>query len=252
MAMNGAYFNDLDGAGQQSALANIPGSATTDYILSSLNVASGTSADINYGWDPKRVLARDGKITAEAAKILFSIVQAGITEGKCQRVWLAIGQRGTAPFKNIQTILDTGGTLKAMLLANFFDIVRVFKVGGGVEVGLDMDYDEDPRFIAPRVGNVTSALYDALKCPVTIRPNQRLENGQSAWIAALRQVYVNLNRRQAVVGCNLQTYGGGNGNVPAQWVDAIKNTRDTGITDRCLRLAGRLLRRHRPAGHACG
>lgn len=231
MAMNGAYFNDLDGAGQQSALAHIPGSATTDYILVSLNVASATKADIGYGWSPDRVLARDGKVTPEVGKILTPIVQAGATKGKCQRVWLAIGQAGTVPFKNIQAILQTGGTLKSTLLANFGAIVQAVKDAGVKDVGLDMDYDEDPRFIAPYVGNVTSALCDALKCPATIRPNQRLDNGQSAWIQALRLVYVNLNRRQAVVGCNLQTYGGGNGNVPAQWVDAIKNTRDTGVTD---------------------
>lgn len=231
MSMNGAYFNDLDAAGQQSALANIPGSATTDYILVSLNVASSTKADINYGWSPDRVLARDGKVTAETGTILTPIVQAGVTKGKCQRVWLAIGGAAGSPFKNIQTILDTGGTLKATLMANFGAIVQAVKDAGVKEVGLDMDYDEDPRMVAPRVGNVTSALYDALKCPVTIRPNQRLDNGQSAWIQALRQVYVNLRNFQAVVGCNLQTYGGGNGNVPAQWVDAIKNTRGTGIAD---------------------
>ena len=230
MAMNGAYFNDLDAAGQQSALAHIPGSTTTDYILSNLNVASDTKADIGYGWSPDRVLARDGKVTPEVGKILTPIVQAGVTKGMCQRVWLAIGQAGT--FKNIQTILNTGGTLKATLLANFGAIVQAIKDAGAKEVGLDMDYDEDPRMVAPRVGNVTSALYDALKCPVTIRPNQTLDfGGQSAWIQALRQVYVNLRNFQAVVGCNLQTYRGGKGNVPAQWVDAIKNTRGTGVTD---------------------
>ena len=232
MAMNGAYFNELDGVGQQSALAAIPGSATTDYILSSLNVASATKADIGYGWSPDLVLARDGKVTPEVGKILTPIVQAGVTQGKCQRVWLAIGQARTVPFKNIQAILQTGGTLKSMLLANFGAIVQAVKAAGAKEVGLDMDYDEDPRFIAPYVGNVTSALYEALKCPVTIRPNQTLDpGGQSAWIQALRQVYVNLRNFQAVVGCNLQTYRGGRGNVPAQWVDAIKNTRGTGITD---------------------
>lgn len=232
MAMNGAYFNDLDGAGQQSALANIPGSATTDYILSSLNVAAATSADINYGWNPDLVLARNGQLSAEAVRILIPIVQAGVTKGQCQRVWLAIGQARTAPFKNIQAILQSGGILKSMLLANFHAIVHAVKSAGVQEVGLDMDYDEDPRMVAPYVGNVTSALYEALKCPVTIRPNQTLDpGGQSAWIQALRQVYVNLRNFQAVVGCNLQTYRGGRGNVPAQWVDAIKNTRGTGITD---------------------
>jgi hypothetical protein len=232
-AMNGAYFNDLDAAGQQSALANIPGSATTDYILFNLNVASETRADINYGWSPDRVLARDGKVTAETGKILTPIVQAGVTKGKCQRVWLAIGGAGTAPFKNIQTILNTGGTLKSTLLANFRAIVQAVKGAGVKDVGFDMDYDEGPRFIAPYTANVTCALYDEFKCPVTFRPNERLADGQSAWIAALAQVYANLGMKtQCVVGFNLQTYAGGNGNVPAQWADAIKNSRyRTGIAD---------------------
>src|ERR1051326_4686202 len=102
MAMNGAYFNDLDAAGQQSALAAIPGSATTDYILCNLNVPSGTKADVGYGWNPDRVLARDGKVTPEVGKILTPIVQAGVTKGKCQRVWLAIGGAATAPLRNMR------------------------------------------------------------------------------------------------------------------------------------------------------
>ncbi|HLZ96623.1 MAG TPA: hypothetical protein VKP66_01685, partial [Steroidobacteraceae bacterium] len=231
MAMNGAYFNDLDAAGQQSALANIPGSATTDYILSNLNVPSGTKADIGYGWNPDRVLARDGKVTPEIGKILIPIVQAGVTTGKCQRVWLAIGGAATAPFKNIQTILDTGGPLKSTLLANFRAIVQAVKDAGAKDIGFDMDYGEDPRLLPLRVSNVTSALYDELKCPVTFCANQRLEFGQSAWIVTLRQVYANLGRTQCVVGCNLQTYAGGTGNVPAEWVDAIKKTGGTGVTD---------------------
>lgn len=231
MAMNGAYFNDLDAAGQQSALAHIPGSATTDYILSNLNVASDTKADIGYGWSPDRVLARDGTVTAETGKILTPIVQAGATKGKCQRVWLAIGQAGT--FKNIQKILNTGGTLKSTLLANFRAIVQAVKAAGGKEVGFDMDYDESPQFLAPYTANVTSALYNELKCPATFRPNERLSDGQTAWVPALAQVYANLGMKtQAVVGFNLQTYAGGKGNVPAQWVEAIKNSRyRTGVTD---------------------
>src|ERR1051326_9402505 len=97
MAMNGAYFNDLDAAGQQSALAAIPGSATTDYILCNLNVPSGTKADVGYGWNPDRVLARDGKVTPEAGKILTPIVQAGVTKGKSQRDCPALRGGGKGP-----------------------------------------------------------------------------------------------------------------------------------------------------------
>jgi len=245
MAMNGAYFNGLDANGQQSALANIPGSATTDYILFSLNVASGTSADINYGWNFGCVLAHDGKATSEVDKILTPIVKAGVTKGKCQRIWLAIGaavwedtkkhQQQTSVFANIQTILDHGGALQSTLLANFRAIVQAVKNAGVKEVGFDMDYEESPQYIASRVANVTLALYDELKCPVTFCPYQGLVPGQqSPWITALQQVYSAETKQkekkvQPVVGFNLQTYAGGSGNDPTKWVDAIKAVQNTGV-----------------------
>ena len=242
MQMNGAYFNGLDADGQQSALANIPGSATTDYILFSLNVASGTSADINYGWALDCVLARGGQVTPETGKILTPIVRAGVDKGKCQRVWLAIGaavnpknRDATSPFANIQTILDTGGKLKSTLLDNFGAMVQALKDAGVKEVGFDMDYEEGIDPTSP-VANVTIALYEQLKCPVTFCPYQSY--WQSSWIAALGQVYAAVNKGkekekkiQPVVGFNLQTYAGGDDNDPTQWVDAIKGAKGTGVAD---------------------
>jgi hypothetical protein len=236
--MNGAYFESLNEENTDS-FYNIPGSVTTDYILFSLNVASDTSADISYGWAPGCVLASDGKVTAETGKVLLPVVQAGLTKGKCQRVWLTIGPgvaiqnpKMTSTFTNMQAILEKGGNLKSMLLANFGAIVQAVKGAGVKEVGFDMNYEnEGVRFFAPRVANVTSRLHEQLNCPVTFRPYQELDRGDSPWIAALRQVYSNLNRKQCVVGFNLLTYGPGVGNVPAQWVDAIKKFKDTGVPD---------------------
>ena len=59
--MNSTYFNGLDQSGLGIALANIPGSVTTDYILFSLEVPSGTSADIDFGLGPI-VLATGGHV----------------------------------------------------------------------------------------------------------------------------------------------------------------------------------------------
>src|SRR5580692_5910489 len=137
MAMNGAYFNGLDQSGLNIALANIPGSVTTDYILFSLEVPSGTSADINFGLGPI-VLATGGHITPSTEKLLCSVVRAGVARGKCQRVWLSIGSGGSSAFTNIQTILNTGGTLRSTLLANFGAIRQA--ITGVKTVGFDMDY----------------------------------------------------------------------------------------------------------------
>jgi len=116
--MNGAYFNGLDQGGLDIALANIPGSVTTDYILFSLEVPSGTSANINFGLSTI-VLAAGGHVTPSTDELLCRVVRAGVDKGKCRRVWLSIGSGGSSAFANIQTIFNTGGTLKTTLLANF-------------------------------------------------------------------------------------------------------------------------------------
>lgn len=237
MAMNGAYFNSLDqSSGMQTALANIPGSVTTDYILFSLNVASGTSADINYGWNLPCVLASNGKVTPQTSNLLTPIVSAGLKQGQCQRIWLTIGAavdpnnpQATSTFANIQTILNTGGTLKDTLLANFGAIGKALGgIKGFQSVGFDMDYEENSDDLASCVANVTIALYQEFKCTVTFCPFQgRL---QSSWIAALQQVYSTLGT-QPVVGYNLQTYAGGSTNNPTQWAKTIANAPKTGVSN---------------------
>ena len=239
MPMNGAYFNGLDANGQNTALMNIPGSVTSDYILFSLNVASGSSADINYGWNLGCVLASNGQATPEVGNILTPIVRAGVGKGACQRAWLTIGAavdyknpQATSTFTNIQTILNTGGQLQATLLANFAALAQAIGAIAGVKsVGFDMDYEESYTALASVVANVSLAVYNKLQCPITFCPFQELENGQqSPWITALQQVYATL-KRQPVVGFNLQTYAGGSNNNPTQWTAAIKNAKNTGVAD---------------------
>jgi hypothetical protein len=228
MTMNGAYFNGLDQNGLAVALANIPGSVTTDYILFSLEVPSGTSADINFGLSPI-VLAAGGHVTPATDKLLCSVVRAGVAKGKCQRVWLSIGSGGSSAFTNIQTILNTGGTLKTTLLQNFGAICQALKNITGVKaVGFDMDYEEGGNELATVVANVTIALYKEFQCQVTFCPYQ--QRWQDKWIAALQQVYSTL-KIQPVVGYNLQTYSGGNGNDPTQWTTTIANAPNTGVSD---------------------
>jgi hypothetical protein len=228
MAMNGAYFNGLDQGGLDIALANIPGSVTTDYILFSLEVPSGTSANINFGLSTI-VLATGGHATPSTDELLCRVVRAGVDKGKCRRVWLSIGSGGSSAFANIQTIFNTGGTLKTTLLANFGAIRQALLNITGVEaVGFDMDYEESGNDLTSRVANVTIALYNAFQCQVTFCPYQQwLQNN---WIAALQQVYSTLGT-QPVVGYNLQTYSGGNRNVPTEWTTAIANAQNTGVSD---------------------
>jgi hypothetical protein len=227
VTMNGAYFNGLDQGGLAIALANIPGSVTTDYILFSLEVPSGTSADINFGLS-KIVLATGGQVTPSTDKLLCSVARAGVDKGKCQRVWLSIGSGGSSAFTNIQTILNTGGTLRSTLLKNFGAICQALKDITGVKaVGFDMDYEEGGD-LASVVANVTIALYNAFQCQVTFCPFQQWL--QSNWIGALQQVYSTLGT-QPVVGYNLQTYSGGNRNDPTDWTATLANAKNTGVSD---------------------
>ncbi|MGB8840187.1 MAG: hypothetical protein WCC64_03870 [Aliidongia sp.] len=231
--MNGAYFNGLDQSGLQTALAQIPGSVTTDYILFSLNVPSGTSADIQFGLSGP-FLAQGGQAIAATENLLASVVKAGVGKGKCRRVWLSVGSANSPTFKNIQAILTAGGALRSTLLANFGAIVRMLRQIAGVEaVGLDMDYEESVGDLAAIVADVTVALYEALRCPVAFCPFQALSElhpSSSPWIEALQLVYAKLGI-QPVVGFNLQIYAGGTGNDPARWTEAVASAARTGIND---------------------
>jgi hypothetical protein len=239
--MNGAYINHLDSdAGMKTVLDNIPGSTTTDYLLLSLNVAgvdanNKPSADINYGWNLPCTLARDGKITDWTRDHLCKVVSAGVTQGKCKRVWLVIGGASDGPqtdaFTNIQTILDAGGTLASTLATNFKAIYFAINNITGVEaVGFDMDYEENLDSLTAAVTNVSIFLFNNTACSITFCPFQGEQDdqgnypGEQAWINALKKVYSWTNGK--VVGYNLQTYSGGGSNNPKQWADYLA---DAGI-----------------------
>jgi|GEM_PF-3416295 len=238
--MNGAYINHLDSdAGMKTVLDNIPGSVTTDYLLLSLNVAgvdanNNPSADINYGWNLPCILARDGKITDWTRTHLCKVVSAGVTQGNCKRVWLVIGGASDGPttdaFTNIQTIINTGGTLEATLAANFKAIYLAINNITGVEsVGFDMDYEEDLDSLTTAVTSVSIFVYNHTGCSITFCPFQGGEYprgsgkfpGEQKWLDALKKVNSFTNGK--VVGYNLQTYSGGGSNNPKQWADYIKN-----------------------------
>lgn len=226
MTMNGAYLNSLDQSGLQTALAQIPGSVTTDYILFSLNVASGTDADINFGLSGP-VLATGGQATEAAGTLLSAVVKAGVGSGTCQRVWLSLGGWGSDAFTNIQAILNTGGDLENTLMANFAAIVsQVAGIQGVESVGFDMDYEQQSGDLASLVAAVTVALHKRFGCPVTFCPYQEMP----LWIGALQEVYATLGT-QPVVGFNLQTYAGGSGNNPQTWTSAVADAKDTGVSN---------------------
>jgi hypothetical protein len=237
-AMNGAYFNGLDRpGGLDITLAKISGSPTTDYMLISLNVASSTSADINYGWNFPCILARNGQVTQWTRDHLVQVVHAGVTKGNCKRVWLVIGGATdntgkTNAFTNMQTILNNGGKLKDDLLANFGAIVQAVQDAGVKYVGFDMDYEESGD-LASAVTDVTVALFNQFGCMITFCPSFVSE--QSNWITALQNVYSEIHAGssnvQPVVGFNLQCYAGGGGNNPPDWATAVGKAPNTGVTD---------------------
>jgi len=227
ISMNGAYFNGLDQSTTlASTLAQIPGSVTTDYILFSLNVPSGTNADITFGLSGP-TLATGGKITVATTSLLVSVVGAGVAKGKCQRVWLSLGGWGSSAFTNIQQIVQTGGALQATLMSNFQAIIQALSaVMGGQTVGFDMDFEEQDSPIDTLVADVSVALYEQFKCPITFCPYQDC----GAWIHALQLIYARL-KTQPVVGINLQCYAGGQDNTPSQWVSALQSATETGVTN---------------------
>ncbi|HEX2570740.1 MAG TPA: hypothetical protein VH877_14380 [Polyangia bacterium] len=234
ITMNGAYFNNLDQkSGLKTALAQIQGSVTTDYILFSLNVASGTSPDINFGLTGP-VLATNGQVAPATGDLLSSVVSAGVAKGHCQWVWLSIGGWGSNAFTNIQNILTAGGAPRSTLIANFGAIVQALgSIKGVGSIGFDMDYEEQGSDLASLVASVTIALNDAFKCPITFCPYQQLpvpDPTRSPWIQALQQVY-SQQGTQPVVGFNLQTYAGGALNDPRAWTAAIANASNTGVSD---------------------
>lgn len=224
--MNGAYFSGMDIGRLDVIKANIPGSVTTDYILFSLNVAKATNPDINFGLLGP-VLATGGRITADAANLLVDIVKRGVSQGRCQRVWLSIGGAGLDAFNNIAAILAAGGTPATTLMANFSALVSAVRVAGVQSVGFDMDFEEGGD-LATLVSKVTMALYNQFKpnCPVTFCPF----DDEPSWLKALQLVYGTL-KTQPVVAYNLQTYASGGGNKPRDWTATIAKAPNTGITD---------------------
>jgi hypothetical protein len=240
IVMNGAYFNGLDQTedfnGLQTALNNIPGSTTTDYMLCSLNVAGvdangRPSADINYGWNLPCILASGGKVTQWTVDHLVKVVTTGVNQGKCQRVWLTIGgaydSEKTSAFTNIDAIINNGGALCTELMSNFGAIINA--LGGYNKVGFDMDYEEGGD-IASVVANVTNTLVNNFGSYFTFCPYQGWDAGQQAWIQALQKVYSFVGS-QRVVGYNLQTYQGGGGNDPGQWAATLKQATGTGVSN---------------------
>ncbi|MCW2245423.1 hypothetical protein M2352_001014 [Azospirillum fermentarium] len=230
MTMNGAYFNNLDQKGLKTALAQIPGSKTTDYILFSLNVASGTSADINFGLTGP-VLASDSAATQATTDLLVKVVAEGVSSGACKRVWLSLGGWGSDAFSNIEAILTADGSqngdLATVLMANFSAIFNQITAIDGVEsVGFDLDYEQQSGNLTALVTMTAVTLYTQFQCPLTFCPYQ----ADGPWIAALQAVYAALGV-QPVAGINLQTYAGGRYNDPSAWTTDLTNAADTGVAD---------------------
>lgn len=230
ITMNGAYINGLDQPTTlENTLALIPGSTTTDYIIFSLTVPSDSSADIQYGIAGP-ILATGGGALPSVSELIGAVVEAGVSKGTCQRVWLSIGGADTSTFTNMNAIL-TGSdeTLKQTLLSNFVALRHVVSdIQGVSSVGFDLDYEEGVGALTSVVATVTTELYKATNAEFTFCPFQYGCEGK--WIDALGEVYTNL-QTQPVVGMNLQVYAGGTPNNPSAWTSALgEKLAGTGLT----------------------
>lgn len=226
IVMNGAYINGLDNlATNLNTTEQAVGTATTDYILFSLTVHDNTG-DIYYGLDNNRV-ATNGAVTPIATAIFVPVVTAGVTKGRCTKIWLSIGGSGGSTFKNINQILNNGGTAATNLINNLAALANFLKALSSkiTSVGFDMDNEEEEDAPIPEVvPALVVALYNhgitqspEVKYPFTFCA---FENN-TAWFDALANVYSGLNGVQPVVGITLQTYAGGEGNDPTTWTSDL-------------------------------
>lgn len=221
--MNGAYINGLDDATTNlNTTAQAVGTTTTDYILFSLTVHDTTTGDIYYGLGDN-IVATKGAVTPAAAIILAPVVTAGVTKGRCTKVWLSIGGAGSPTFTNISAILQNGGTAATYLINNLAALAASLKALSSkiTSVGFDID-NEEP--LIPGVAALVVALYDhGIKQPLAVEYPFTFcaYDSETDWFDALASVYSGLNGVQPVVGITLQTYAGGGGNDPTAWTSDL-------------------------------
>jgi hypothetical protein len=227
-SMNGAYINGLDDeATNAKTTAQVPGTATTDYILFSVTVHDTTTGDIYYGLG-NDVVATQGSVTQAAAAVLGPVVTAGVTRGSCTTIWLSLGGAGSDTIENntftyINTILTNGGTAATYLLDNLAALATWLKEFSSkiTSVGFDLDNEDAP---IPDVVPLIVALYNhgigqspRANYPFTFCAYF----GATEWFEALSGVYSGLNGVQPVVGVTLQTYAGGSSNNPTTWTNEL-------------------------------
>lgn len=221
--MNGAYINGLDDV-QTNAKTTVQavGTATTDYILFSLTVHDTTTGDIYYGLG-NNIVATNGAVTLAAAEILAPVVTAGVRTGHCTKVWLSLGGFNSSTFTNISTILENGGSAATYLISNLAVLASSLKALSDkiTSVGFDLDNEDAP--ISDVVALVV-ALYNhgiqqspEVEYPFTFCAFA----SDTEWFDALASVYSGLDGVQPVVGINLQTYAGGEGQNPVEWTSDL-------------------------------
>ena len=146
--------------------------------------------------------------------------------GSVKYVFFTLGGSGSGDYNNVETLLSTPAG-KAALIQSFGALTTALPIDG-------IDLDDEVTYNPP----TTAELSQILAGPnnfggllVTYCPYALAEESQ--WNQALLDTWKidqSLSHPQSVQWWNLQCYGGGTGNNPVSWADALP--KDAGVKDR--------------------
>jgi hypothetical protein len=213
---SGWYQNNQEITNQQVATA-LASSGFTTILLWTVGVA--TSGDVYFNGTPDKSprLASNGTwdpdnyYSSYLPDCLETLMGSGST---VTQVLFSIGCGAPATdWANITSLLgsDPGSSVIVQNLQAIYDNL-------GID-GYDFDDEESLSSTGSAVTTLTGILANA-GMTVTWCPYQDM----SIWATLLSDVYTANNNTQLVSWWNLQCYGGGTGNLPMQWANAITST----------------------------
>lgn len=167
--------------------------------------------------DPLVAIVQNGVFNQEVYGYLPPFVAALKSGGTVGKVLFSIGGAGPADFDAAKALLATPAGTQT-LLNNFQTLIKALSLDG-----FDFDLEVPSHVYAPYKDTVvalTLMLTQQLGVAVTYCPY----TAEDFWVNCLAQVFQKNGQRQAVSWFNLQCYAGGAFNVPADWVNELKNS----------------------------
>lgn len=182
-------------------LAELINSRYTEVIVWSVHVDPDGTLDLNKEFP----IARDGAYVGNAQHPSFPGDLDRLRAGGRRRITLGIGAAGSPAFNNIRDLLQKEGAgTKSILWRNFTALRKTLTAVETIDLNDEVTYDETSltRF---------SVMLADLGFKVSLCPYKN----PAVWQSVARAV--NNQRPGAIQAVNLQCYGGGRGNIPAQW-----------------------------------